>query len=282
LSYSKLQIKEYAVENNISWREDHSNSDTKYLRNKIRHELIPILNEINPSFMESFAHTLNYLKGSNQIVEDRIKNVQKSILIKDKELTKIDIQKLKILKNSKAYLYEMLKNYGFTEWNDVFSLLDAQAGKQVHSKTHRLIKDRGFLLLAELKKNKIDKFEILESSHKKKVGNFNLVIDNLDASILISSNKISNKQTVLIDKDLLRFPLHVRKWKKGDYFYPLGMQGRKKLSKFFSDEKLSLIDKENIWLLCSEDKIIWIINYRSDKRFAVSNTTKNILKIKTK
>jgi tRNA(Ile)-lysidine synthase len=282
LSFNKLQIKEYAFKHNISWREDNSNSDTKYLRNQIRHELVPILNKINPNFMESFAHTLKYLKGSSQIVEDRIKNVQKDILIKDKELIKIDIQKLKILSNSKSYLHELLKNYGFTEWNDVFSLLDAQSGKQVHSKTHRLIKDREYLLLAELKKNEIDKMEISESCHKMKIDHFNLIFENIDASEKNFSDEINSKQIVLIDKDLLRFPLHVRKWKKGDYFYPLGMQGRKKLSKYFTDEKLSLIDKENIWLLCSENKIVWILNHRSDKRFSVSNSTKNILKVKTK
>ncbi len=282
LPYSKFQIKEYAVKNNISWREDHSNSDTKYLRNKIRHELIPILKEINPNFMESFAHTLNYLKGSNQIVEDRIRDVQKNLLTKDEELIKLDIQKLKTLSNSKSYLFELLKNYGFTEWNDVYSLLDAQSGKQVFSKTHRLIKDRDFLLLAELKKIEIDKIEILESTHKIKVDYFNLIFKNMNASTRHFSDKNNDKHIALIDKDLLRFPLHVRKWKKGDYFYPFGMQGKKKLSKYFKDKKLSLIDKENIWLLCSENEIVWVINYRSDKRYTVSNTTKNILKVKTK
>jgi tRNA(Ile)-lysidine synthase len=281
LPFTKVEIEQYANENNLTWRKDSSNLDTKYLRNKIRHELIPILNELNPSFMKSFTHTLNHLKGSNQIVKDRIQKVEEDLLTKKDDIIKFDIAKLNLLSKPKSYLFELLKKYGFTEWNDVFSLLKAQSGKQVYSKTHRLIKDRDYLLLAKLNYDNIQEIDIEKSDNRIRTDNFELVLENINLSEEKTHLVNKNKQIIHVDKDLLSFPLHVRKWQKGDYFYPVGMQGKKKLRKYFNDEKLSLIDKEKIWLLCSENKIIWVINHRSDSRFSVSNTTKNILKIKT-
>ena len=282
LPFTKIEIENYAKENNLSWREDRSNDDTKYLRNKIRHELIPIFNEINPAFMESFANTLNYLKGSDQIIKDRITNVQQQIITQEESLIKFDIEKLKKLNNPKPYLFELFRDYGFTEWNDVFDLLDSQSGKQIISKTHRLIKDRDYLLLVKRENVSSQEIEITESGHKVKVDSFNLIIEdcsNPPHQIILTKG---SGGIIYIDKDLLSFPLHVRKWQKGDYFYPFGMKGKKKLSKYFKDEKLSLFEKENIWLLCSENKIVWILNRRLDERFKITEQTKKILKLEIK
>ena len=289
LPYSRKEIEQYAKENQIEWREDQSNKETKYLRNKLRHDIIPNLKELNPNFLDSFNKTLNYLQGSSQLVADRINEVKKEIKIKDGENSTFNIQHLKLVNNPKAYLYELLKGYGFTEWDDVLSLLHAQAGKQVLSKSHRLIKDRDYLILSPLQfeGNKLNRFTIDDS-----VTNFKMVDlqDNKNDMILnfqhvittngeVSDIKKTSLNTVFIDKDLLKYPLSVRKWEKGDYFCPLGLQGRKKLSKYFKDEKMSLLEKENTWLLCSENKIIWIIGKRLDDRFKLTNKTKNILKI---
>jgi len=285
LPFSRLDVEEYAKKNKISWREDLSNTDTKYLRNKLRLDIIPLLKELNPNFLDSFSKTIDHLKGSQQIVEDQINKIKNEVTLADGKTLKFKIQKLNALSNPKAYLFELLKGYGFTEWNDVMHLLQAQSGKQVHSKTHRLLKDRDFLILSEILSvsDSKENIEINEMDDKIILGGFELQLKNISQQNFKNETLISNNdQTVHIDKSLLKFPLMVRKWENGDYFYPLGMQGKKKLSKYFTEIKLSLFEKENIWLLCSENKIVWIVNKRLDDRFKITNKTKNILKIKIK
>lgn len=292
LPFSRKEIELYAKENEIFWREDQSNKETKYLRNKLRHELIPLLKELNPRFLESFNETVDHLDGSNQLVKDRIKDLKKEIEIKDGKNSKFKIQNLELLNNPKAYLYELLKDYGFTEWEDVLSLLNAQTGKQVVSKTHRLLKHREYLIVSPLsiEKNQLKKYKIDDSTTNIKINNS---LDN-KKDLLLNLQQISNDEnhipdiknaspnTVFIDKYLLKFPLIVRKWDNGDYFYPFGMQGRKKLSKYFKDEKMSLLEKENIWLLCSKNEIVWVIGKRLDDRYKITNKTKEILKMTLK
>jgi len=192
-----------------------------------------------------------------------------------------NISEINKLSNPKAYLYELLKEYRFTEWNDVYNLLEAQSGKQVFSKTHRLLKDRDCLLLSD-----IDSNTLLSESEE------SIIITDADKDIntpfgTLSFNEVAKFQkndirTIHVDKALLKFPVTIRQWQKGDYFYPFGMKGKKKLSKFFKDEKLSLIDKEKVWLLYSGDDIVWVINRRQDERFKVTENTKSIIKIELK
>ncbi len=284
LPFTRIDIESFAKNNNLSWREDKSNAQTKYLRNKIRHDIIPILKSLNPNFMESFSKTLENLQGSKQLVEDRIDEIQNQLIQKDGTLLKFNIQKLKSLNNPKAYLFELLNSYGFTEWDDVLSLLNAQPGKQVFSKTHCLLKDREFLLLTELNPTNDEKKEYKISDKDQSIELANLKIKFTHQKIKNlpqqqTNPKYTNNNLIYLDKDKLIFPLTVRKWKNGDYFYPIGMQGKKKLSKYFKDEKFSLLDKENIWLLCSNNNIVWIIGKRLDNRFEINKNTTEILKI---
>lgn len=278
LAFSRDQIMMFAIKNNIVWREDRSNASIKYVRNKIRHQVIPILQDINPHILDSFKNTLTYLNGSQGIINIELERVSKTVIEKDENgIFKLNIDELKKLHHPKTYLYQILKEYGFTEWNDIEHLLSAQSGKQVFSKKYRLVKDRGYLILThtneETEQN--EPFFIQENTKK------------IDAPISLSiqkdQHKIANdKASILVDKDLLNFPLSVRKWGYGDYICPIGMQGTKKLSQLFKDRKLSLIDKENVWLLTdANDDIVWVIGMRQDKRFCVSDTTKNIIKIST-
>ena len=147
LKFSRKEILTFIKENKIEWREDKSNAQTKYIRNKIRHKVVPFLKEINPSLLNTFAKTAEYLKESQHILEDRIKKVATEVLTMNENTIAINIQKVEKLSNPKAYLYQLLKAYNFTEWNDVYNLLSAQSGKQVLSKTHTLLKDRGSLVL---------------------------------------------------------------------------------------------------------------------------------------
>jgi len=278
LPFTKEQIENYAKDNAIDWREDSSNAEINYLRNKIRHKIIPVLKELNPGLLTSFGQTIENLKGSRQIIDDRIQDIQKTLVIPaEAGIHKINIEHLKNLNNPKAYLYELLKQYGFTEWNDVTNLVEAQSGKQVVSKTHRLLKDREFLLLTGLAAvNTTEKeYNITDKEEY-------LTIDNFE--IRLTKQKTYNPQLsianlIYLDLDKLKFPLVVRKWKNGDYFYPLGMQGKKKVSKFFKDEKMSIVQKENSWLLCSNNEIVWVIGKRLDDRYKVVDGTTNILKI---
>ena len=274
LVFSRDEIENFATKNNIDWREDKSNASNKYVRNKIRNQVVPILKEINPTLLDSFQKTSDYLKESQQIIDVSIADFKKKVVEKTENSNlRIDIAKIQKTNNQKAYLYQLLKEFGFSEWNDVTNLLTAQSGKEVVSKTHRLLKDRGFLILSkkeEIKSNNIfliseDTLEVRSPIHLKIAA--------------VSTMEKENKSTIYLDKNRITFPLTLRKWQYGDFFYPKGMQGKKKISKFFKDEKYSSIDKENTWLLCTENNISWVIGKRQDNRFFANEKTKSILKI---
>ena len=276
LSFTRIDIEKFAVENNIKWREDKSNASTKYLRNKIRHDVIPILKEINPSLIDSFDNTLNHLKGSQDIIKDTIDSLKKEASVFENDILKIKVEKLKSLGNPKAYLFELLKEYHFTEWDDVIALLNAQSGKQIFSKSHRLIKDREYLLLAkidEIDSNKTYTILDLDSDFTSKEINLKFLFN-------CESEETQSKNSACLDFEKLTFPLTLRKWQHGDFFYPTGMKGKKKLSNFFNDEKISILEKEKTWILItSENKIIWVVGKRLDNRFVASSDTKEKVEI---
>ncbi|MDO9274985.1 MAG: tRNA lysidine(34) synthetase TilS [Lutibacter sp.] len=285
--FTRNEILVYAAKKKIAWREDRTNSSIRYVRNKIRHKVIPVLKELNPNLLDTFYNTLENLKGSQQIVKDRIQNVKEKMTKIHKNEVHFSIPELKKLSNPKIYLFEILKEYGFTEWNDVADLLDCQSGKQVFSKTHRLLKDREVLILSEiLQQEETDYFEISENTSEINVPialKFETITIPFDTKN--HQNKVleelifDDKNTISIDFDNIEFPLLLRKWQKGDFFFPIGLNGKKKVGKFFKDEKLSLTEKENIWLLCSNNEIVWVIGKRMDNRFKVTKTTSKILKI---
>ena len=276
LPFSREQIEEFAKENQITWREDSSNSSRKYLRNKLRHEVVPILKEINPQLLDSFQNTLENLNDTADIVEESINAVAKRAIVNidDNGIT-YKISEFKKVNNSKAYLFEMFKAYGFTEWNDVVGLLDAQSGKQVWSATHRLIKHREYLILTDLQHSDQNEKSILinEDSESIKTSFGQMYFKKVD----VIHEK--DHHILYVDKDKLKFPLQLRLWKEGDYFFPLGMKGKKKLSKYLKDEKLSLVEKENTWLLMSNNEVVWVVGKRADHRYRVTEKTKEILRI---
>ena len=283
LPFTREQIEKYAEDNTIVWRDDSSNVETKYVRNKIRHDVIPVLKELNPSLLNSFNKTLHNLKGSRQIIKDSIENLKGRVIIPaGVGIQKIDIEILKEFNNPQAYLYELLNEFGFTEWNDIADLLEAQSGKQIVSSSHRIVKDRDFLLLTDIDSARIKEkekiYEVFENDRFVEVEDFKLEFS--DVKTISIEGKTQN--VAFIDRDKLKFPLIVRKWKNGDYFYPSGMQGKKKLSNFFVDNKMSVLQKEKIWLLCSANEIIWVIGKRLDDRYKAIVTTHNILKIELK
>lgn len=273
LPFSREEIENYANENKIQWREDSSNASDKYFRNKLRHNIVPILKELNTGFLDSFQNTLHHLQQSESLVNDASKLVYEKVVVEKENRLEIHLKPLLEFHNYKAYLYQWLKNYGFSAWNDIYDLIEAQSGKQVFSETHILLKDREKLILSERKEiNKSEVF-IIESIESKV--NIPLKIRFYKAVNIFET--VSN--CIFVDENKIKFPLTIRKWQEGDYFYPSGMNGKKKLSKYFKDEKYSLLDKENQWLLGSEDQIIWVIGKRADNRFISKETTQNSIKI---
>ena len=274
LPFSREEIHQYALENKIEWREDKSNASIKYTRNKIRHQVIPILKEINPSLLDSFLKSLRNLKESQQIIKDKIDDISQFVIEEDNQITKINIDKIKQLSNPKAYLYQLLQKFNFTEWDDVTDLLDAQSGKQVFSDSHRLLKDRQYLILTEKNTTDFNKksYQIVKSTLMIEEP-IHLIFEN------VKESKTQNKNSIYIDKDLVEFPLKLRKWEVGDYIYPIGMKGKKKISKYYKDEKFSLLEKENTWLLCNtKNEVIWIVGHRQDRRFVGNQNLKVTLK----
>jgi tRNA(Ile)-lysidine synthase len=190
---------------------------------------------------------------------------------------KINLEQLANFSDSKAVLYEILKDYGFTDWKSIEELRTAPTGKKIFSKNYILLKNREELMMYPIKKADSESEILIES----------LLVYHVVGSKVLRSEKLTNglqlvadlnKNQIILDADKLKLPLSVRKWQKGDYFYPIGLNGSKKLSKFFKDLKLSIPEKENIWLLCSDNRIVWVIGHRMDDRFKIDSNTKNCLK----
>jgi len=288
LPFIRETILVYATKKKLDWREDSTNSSIKYFRNKIRHKIVPVLKELNPNLLETFYNTLENLKGSQQIIHDSIQNIREKAAITKNNEIHFNIEILKNLSNPKVYLFELLHEYGFTEWNDVANLLDAQTGKKILSKTHQLLKNRDVLVLSEITNSqKILNIEISEKT-KEILEPIHLTFETI--LIPITATNIDNKafeelifdnaNTISLDLNKIQFPLTIRKWQEGDFFFPIGLNGKKKISKYFKDEKLSLNEKENTLLLCSNNEVVWVIGKRLDERFKITKKTSNILNIK--
>ena len=276
---TREEITEYANNNNISHVEDSTNAETKFTRNKIRHKLFPILKEINPNFESALKKDIEYLKDTEAIFRKEIEKARQEIIEIDDEVVKLNISKIKALNPIKIYLYEILSEYGFNETNtmDILSCLDESSGKQFFSKTHRLLKDREYIFIDKIKNNSTNEFFLINQEQGSLIHPLKMQIEILKDLKFVNISK--DKNIAMLDADLVKFPLVLRKWRQGDSFVPFGMKKEKKLSDYFTSNKYSLLDKENQWILCSEDKIIWLIGERIDDRFRISNKTKNILKI---
>ena len=274
LAFTKDQLKSYALENKILFREDSSNKKKDYLRNQIRLEVIPKLKKINPYLLESFPKTIKKLEQSKSIIADRIAKVLSEVSFKKGGELFFEIESIKNLSNIEAYVYEIFKQYNFTQWDDIVDLLDSQTGKEVVSKTHRLLKNREYLILT--KKVGLQEISTLINSSKEEI--------KISAGTIIFSkaDKIDKKNpySIFLDSKKLKFPLKVRNVVSGDYFYPFGMDGKKKVSKYLKDQKISKYDKEKTLILeTSKNEIVWLIGMRLDHRFSVTDKTKEILKI---
>lgn len=268
LSFSREEILQFAHKNKIQWREDSSNAKTDYLRNVLRHEVIPQWKKRDPNFDDQFQETLKYLGQAQTLLDDVLKDFKNQNFIPWQHGFKVSIDVFIGLSSLDYYLHGLFASYGFGTLADLRKLLDAQSGKQLFSETHRLIKDRNFLLLTTLDNSASESYTI----------DAELTSIYHPLKLVFSHQKTFIKgglKSLLLDKSKLKFPLMLRKWKQSDYFYPIGLGGKKKLSKYFKDEKFSLLDKESQWLLCSGEDIVWVVGKRADQRFLATPSTEN-------
>lgn len=284
---NKNEIELFSKKNQLKYREDSSNSSDKYVRNKIRHQVIPVLKELNPNLEGTINNDIQHLRDVEIIFKKEIENKRTKIVKQEKNNLTISIEKLKKLFPCPIYLFEFLKPYNFnsTVVNEIIESLDAESGKQFFSETHRLIKDREFLIIEPKIYSKVGSsnsnakiIRIEENQKKITCTDFQL---SFSSEIQNPKSRIIKSPSVAcLDFEKLEFPLEIRKWEKGDFFYPLGMKGKKLVSDFFIDKKLSLSQKENIWLLTSKGKTVWIIGQRIDDRFKITDKTLKIYFVK--
>ena len=272
------EIELYAKQNNLSWVEDSSNASEKYTRNLFRLKIIPSLKEVYPNVEDNLLNNIERLKETEILYHQAI-SLHKKKLIEQKG-NEIHIPVLKLQKSEplNSIIWEIIKDYQFSaqQIEEIKKLLMAENGSYVASSSHRIIKNRKWLIIAPLETEAAQNI-LVEKSDKK------IVFEN--GIIFLEQPETGNwkpetkSEIALLDAREIKFPMLLRKWKQGDYFYPLGMQKKKKLSKFFIDQKLSKTDKEKVWVIEMNKKIIWVVGQRIDDRFKVTNTTKDFLKI---
>ncbi|GAB4291876.1 MAG: tRNA lysidine(34) synthetase TilS [Marinilabiliales bacterium] len=274
---SRKDIENYLKSNKLSYREDSSNKSLKYYRNNIRHKIIPEFEKITPGFKNNVLNTIEILNYTETIVDKEIDNFINNVSSKKNDRIYLNINKIKNYSPLKLYLFEFLSRYGFnaTQVNDIINAFDSQPGKLFHSDEYKLVKDREYLIIYPKKTESDDSLIYTDTFSISNPVNLNIKTIEKNDSLKIPPDP----KTAYLDKDKLIFPLTVRKWKPGDRFRPLGMKGFKKLSDFFSDNKLSIADKENVYVLESEGKIAWVMGYRIDERFKVTDKTDKVFVI---
>ena len=265
----KSDIIAYANSNQIRWREDASNATDAYLRNQFRHHLIEPWLEINPNSLTNFKTTLNYLNEADLFLQNKLETLKKKIF--NKQSNEFDLNMIEQIPQKEFCIHHFFSPLGFSS-KEVIKLLKAQKGKVLFSSSYRLIKEHKTLVLLTLKENKKENFILnLELSQQ------NLPIPLRWETLLLVKKKTWRAHQAALDKKKLKSQLIIRKYQKGDYFYPTKMNGKKLLSKFFKDEKYTTLEKESQWLLCSGEDIVWVIGKRCDRRFIPKETYSEIL-----
>ncbi len=276
---TRAEIESWAHEKKVPWREDSSNSGLKYLRNRIRHQIIPLLEELNPSFVDTLAATAKRLAGHEEIFERYLEEVRPRLLTGTEERRLIPLDMVRQLPARDALLLELLTPYGFSPptVTRILDALDAPPGRQFFSPQYRLVKDRDHLILTPLADDDRDRRFYVDEGTPAIETPLRLRFTLLDRTPAFRIP--TSPYTAAVDAARITWPLVIRRWQPGDYFRPLGMKGMKKLSDFFIDRKLSLVEKEELWLITDGEKIIWIPGLRLDDRYKITDRTEKILLI---
>ncbi len=274
----RKEIDKYQTENNIPFREDQSNKSEKYIRNYIRHNISPEFESIAPNFAFKLNENIEHFRDVESFYKSNIERNLSQITIHKGDETIVNLPALKKLGSTKLHIRELLFEKGFNTdtINKVYLLINnPTSGKVFESATHEILFHREQMIIRKK----------LEKTHSEYLINTD---EDIDKPIRLICEQIENNldsyktspDIALFDFNKLVFPLVLRKWKEADSFIPHGMNGRKKLSDLFIDNKLSNFEKDEVWILQSGGDIIWIIGHRVDNRYRVTKKTKTIFKIK--
>lgn len=261
---SRDDINNYAAAHGITWREDESNLDDHYQRNFVRHHVMNLLKKINPSLDDTLSKNFSRLGAERELMERSLESLKDRYVVDDGGNVRIAKSELQGFIHKSGVLLRMIEpfDFNFATAESIIAAIDGQPGKMFFSKTHQLVLDREHLIISSLSLSANIDVDIYETTDK----NFG-----------------TDPGVAYVDADKIQFPLTLRKWKDGDSFHPLGMKGKKKVSDFLIDEKLSLIDKQSVMLLTSGEDVVWIVGMRLDDRFKITMDTKRVLVItKTK
>lgn len=274
----RSEIVSYAYKNNLKWREDASNQKVDYQRNYIRHRVVPRYREAFPSFENSIQKSLAYLDEDRELFKHLVADQLDQLLKFENDTELLDIAKLTKSKHVKALLRHWLMPKSRFDLEAIYHSLSAESGAYFKAGNYELVRDRTHLILKPTGSPEPSEFLINETDSA------------IDQPISMQMEKLAvenfsldpAKTAAALDFDQLQFPLKLRRWKNGDRFYPFGMKGAKKLSDYFVDRKYSLFDKQEAWLLCSGDDIVWIVNERIDNRYCITDKTKTVYFVRLK
>ncbi|HKO79810.1 MAG TPA: tRNA lysidine(34) synthetase TilS, partial [Chitinophagaceae bacterium] len=271
------ELEEFLKVNQLEFVTDSSNLKDDYTRNYFRNQVIPLVEKSFPEVNENILANISRFREAALLYQQAIDLHKKKLLEPKGSEVHIPVLKLKKAEPLHSIVYEIIKEYGFSsaQTDEVIALLDSESGKYVQSSSHRIIRNRKWLIIAP---NEVEKADIVIIE---KTGNWQWAMGNLQLETTPAPNSqlLAPNSIACLDADEIKFPLLLRKWKQGDYFYPLGMKKKKKLSRFFIDQKLSKTDKEKAWVIEMDKKIVWVVGYRIDDRFKITDKTKSVLKI---
>lgn len=273
-------IEQFASEHQLAFVTDNSNFTVDYTRNFFRNELIPSIATVFPAVQENVLHNIERMRQVENIYRSALETFTKKLVEHRDGEVHIPVLKLQRMAAHPTILYEVISAYGFTahQLPDVLSLLEAGSGKYVQSSTHRVLRNRAWLIISPLHEKNTHIFPV--NADTKEVSFEKGVLQFRSLAVTDGHQPSTDPHIVELDAADIRFPLLLRKWKQGDYFYPLGMDKKKKLSRFFIDQKLSLTDKEKVWVLESDKRILWVMGMRIDNRFRIKPSTKELLRIR--
>ena len=275
LFLSRDEIQAIIQQNHLNYVEDSSNASTKYARNKIRHEVIPKLKELNPALESTFENNLQHFRNLETLLELRLAELRKELFITHEDEIHLSINAVKELNPKRLLLFKLLQEYGFNETSidDLIASLDKHSGRVFESTGFTLILDREKLIITPKASGQLYSVVINEGDKEVNFGNYKLNLLHDDSALIIKDNPMA----VSVDSALLVYPLTLRAWQQSDYFYPLGMKTRKKLSDYFIDQKIPVHQKTQIPLLINGNgDIIWLAGYRSSEHYKVSKNTKKV------
>ncbi|MFA6335202.1 MAG: tRNA lysidine(34) synthetase TilS [Bacteroidales bacterium] len=292
LKFTRQEILEYAATEDVPFRVDKTNLESHYSRNRIRNIVFPELEAINPSFLRTIERDIEYFTAAGEILREQFAEKRERLMeYNDGRIkARISICALKCENHSKYWLFMLLSEFGFnsSQTDQIYESLEGQPGKEFHSTAYLLIKDRDYLLIYskdDYRRSNEDPFLNRIMIQTPDITGFQVVFREFDIRFKLYPREtlftpVPSKTTFFVDADKIKFPLVCRLWQEGDRFIPLGMNGYKKLSDFFIDEKLDLKNKESQTVLVSQGEIICIIGHRIDDRYKITAQTSNILEVK--